>query len=44
MPTISVNIKDLEGLLGAPVRPLDPSLVPHDFHCGYLVAPAVGAG
>jgi len=34
----------LERLLGAPVRPLDPALVPHDFHCGYLVAPAVGAG
>lgn len=34
----------LERLLAAPVRPLDPSLVPHDFHCGYLVAPSVVAG
>jgi predicted ArsR family transcriptional regulator len=27
----------LEQLIGAPVRPLDASEVPHDFQCGYLV-------
>jgi predicted ArsR family transcriptional regulator len=34
----------LQRLLGGPVRPLEADRVPHDFHCGYRVAPSAAAG
>jgi hypothetical protein len=29
----------LSALIGAAVIPLPPERIPHDFQCGYLVAP-----